>query len=248
MRLTPKQVYDKLLDEDKILTLEGQIRFELGNVNIIVKQRDVVGNIIQEWLEGWFKENKIDYATEENTQMPPDFYLEPGNKTHNLLEVKAFNYDAQPGFDIADFKMFSEELIKKPFMLDVDYLIFGYTMSDDGVVVIKDLWLKKVWQILRPMTNYPINLQIKRDEAHKIRPGVWYEKKGKASRKSDKNIPIFSSLEDFLSAFEETVYVRKETHQTSSDWKKRFVDSYKKFFNKEIDFPRWSEIRNKYYK
>ena len=36
---------------------------------------------------------------------------------------------------------------RRSHMLDVDYLILGYDMSDDGVVTIKDVWLKKVWQI-----------------------------------------------------------------------------------------------------
>ena len=52
MRLTAQEVYDKLVNEDGILQLEGQIKFYLGDVNIIVKQRDVVGNIMQEWLAG----------------------------------------------------------------------------------------------------------------------------------------------------------------------------------------------------
>ena len=50
MRLTAQQVYDKLIHEDRILELQGQIRFFFGDVDIIVKQKDVVGNIIQEWL------------------------------------------------------------------------------------------------------------------------------------------------------------------------------------------------------
>lgn len=50
------------------------------------------------------------------------------------MEVKAFNRNACPGFDIADFKMYSDEIIHKPYMLDVDYLIFGYDMDDNGNV------------------------------------------------------------------------------------------------------------------
>ena len=50
MRLTSQEVYDKLINEDRILELQGQIRFYLGDVDIIVHQKDVVGNIIQEWL------------------------------------------------------------------------------------------------------------------------------------------------------------------------------------------------------
>lgn len=36
MRLTSQEVYDKLINEDKILKLKGQIRFYLGDVDIIV--------------------------------------------------------------------------------------------------------------------------------------------------------------------------------------------------------------------
>ena len=35
MRLTAQEVYDKLVNEDGILQLEGQIKFYLGDVNII---------------------------------------------------------------------------------------------------------------------------------------------------------------------------------------------------------------------
>lgn len=45
-KLTPQQVFDRLLDVENIRKLEGQIRFVLGDVDIIVKQKDVVGNII----------------------------------------------------------------------------------------------------------------------------------------------------------------------------------------------------------
>ena len=199
MRLTAQQVYDKLIHEDRILDLQGQIRFFFGDVDIIVKQKDVVGNIIQEWLQGWFDKRGIEYAPSENTQMPPDFFLNPDDKTTGLLEVKAFNRSADPGFDIADFRMYEEEIINEPYMLDVEYLIFGYDINDDGVVTIKDLWLKKVWQITRRMENWAVNLQVKKGVVHKIRPGKWYSTR-------TGNIPMFRNLEDFISAIEETVY------------------------------------------
>ena len=91
MRLTAQQFYDKLVYEDRLLELEGQIKFFLGDVNIIVKQKDVVGNIIQEWLQGWLEKRGIEYALNDNTQMPPDFFLNPADQTKDLLEVKAFN-------------------------------------------------------------------------------------------------------------------------------------------------------------
>lgn len=126
------------MNEDKILEIRGQIKFFLGDVDTIVKQKDVVGNIIQEWLQGWLEKRGIEYYPSENTQMPPDFFLNPDDLTKNLLEVKAFNRNAGSGFDIADFRMYEEEIINKPYMLDVDYLIFGYEMSADGYVTIEE--------------------------------------------------------------------------------------------------------------
>ena len=239
MKANARKVFEKLLDEDRLLEIEGQIKFFLGDVNIIVKQKDVVGNIIQEWLQGWMDKRGIEYSLNDNTQMPPDFFLNPQNRTEDLLEVKAFNRSASPGFDIADFRMYEEEIIDKPYMLNVDYLIFGYDMSDEGVVTIKDLWLKKVWEITRRMDGWPINLQVKQGVVHKIRPGVWY---------SDRpgNIPMFRSMEDFVSAIEETVYQNPKTHEYAGTWRRKFVDSYKKFYGVKLDVPRWQDIASSY--
>ena len=171
--LTPQEVYEKLLNEDQILTLQGRIQFTLGDVNIIVKQKDVVGNIIQEWLEGWLTNRNIAFSRNENTQMPPDLFLNE-DKTKDLLEVKAFNRSASPGFDIADFKAYQKEIVTHPYMLHAKYIIFGYGMSDEGVVTIRSLWLKNVWEICRTSEKWPINVQFKNNMVHKIRPAQWF--------------------------------------------------------------------------
>lgn len=240
MRLSASEIYQKLLNEDHILNLEGQIRFYLGDVNIIVKQKDVVGNIMQEWLQGWLDAKGIEYAPSENTQMPPDFFLNPDDKTKELLEVKAFNRNGSPGFDIADFRMYASEIQEKPYMLNVDYLIFGYDMSDDGIVTIKDVWLKKVWQITRRMENYPINLQVKEGVIHKIRPGVWYSEKVT-------DYAIFENLEDFISAIEETTFKEpKLRNSVASTWLAVFQKNYKAWTGVELNVPRWNDIKDKY--
>jgi len=237
MRLTARQVYDKLINEDRILTLQGQIKFYFGDVDIIVKQRDVVGNIIQEWLQGWLDKRGIEYAINENTQMPPDFFLNPDDRTRELLEVKAFNRPKGPGFDIADFRMYEEEIVEKPFMLDVDYLIFGYDMGEDGTVVIKDLWLKKVWKITCSSGDWPIKLQVKQNVVHKIRPGVWY---------GNPNFPPFETMEDFVSAIEQTVWQNPKTRELSGTWLRKFIESYETFYGVKLTIPRWSDIENHY--
>lgn len=240
MRLSAQEIYDRLLNVDHILELEGQIKFFLGDVNIIVRQKDVVGNIMQEWLQGWLDARGIEYAPSENTQMPPDFFLNPDDRTKGLLEVKAFNRNGSPGFDIADFRMYASEIQEKPYMLDVDYLIFGYDMSDDGVVTIKDVWLKKVWQITRRMENYPINVQVKEGVIHKIRPGVWY-----SERVTD--YAIFDCLEDFISAIEETTFKEPKLRSSvASTWLAVFQRNYKAWYGEELNVPRWNDIKDKY--
>ena len=240
MKLTANEVFEKLMIDDKILEVKGQIKFYLGNVDIIVKQRDVIGNIMQEWLEGWLKQNAIDYKLNPNTQMPPDFYLNPDDLKSELLEVKAFNYDATPGFDIADFNAYQSEIIEKPFMLHTKYLIFGYQMQEDGYVVIKKLWLQSVWEICRRMENWPLNLQVKDKVVHKIRPCTWYSK-GKSVRYKP-----FTSLEDFISAIEQTVYQNPKTREKSGEWLKLFLKSYEKEYNTKLKIPRWSDIEDSY--
>jgi hypothetical protein len=221
-----------------------QIRFcgclSVGGVDAdLTKSCDVMGFVMKQWLEGWLKKRGVEYAVNPNSQMPPDFFLDVKDDTHNLLEIKAFNSDASPGFDIADFTMYSEEIIREPYMLDVDYLIFAYKMGEDGEVTIRDVWLKKVWEITRRMADWPLNLQVKKDVVHKIRPGVWYSKK-------PRDFKMFTCLEHFLSAMEETVYQNEDTRKKGSQWKNRFLDSYKKFYGKTLRIPKWDEIKDSY--
>lgn len=246
MKITAQELFDKLINDEKILTKEGRITFNLGDIDIIVRQKDVVGNIMQEWVEGWLKSKGYVFAPNPNTQMPPDFFLDPAKKDQELLEVKAFNYKQSPGFDIADFKMFEKEIVEKPYMLHVSYLIFGYDMSDYGIVTIKKMWLENVWELCRPMysgsgakkCSWPINLQIKEGKVHKIRPGKWY---GKSTQ-----FKHYDTLEHFLSAIEETVYQNPETHNEGPAWKQRMVANYKKKYNKDLTIPKWEEIKSQY--
>ena len=239
MKLTSHEIYDKLLNEDRILTVVGQIRFHLGDVDIIVKHKDVVGNIIQEWLEGWLLARNIEFVPNPNTQMPPDIYLDPDDRTHNLLEVKAFNRDSSPAFDIADFKAFVNELIEKPYHLDTDFIIFGYSMDEvSGDIVIKDMWIKKIWEITKPMDNWPITVQYKNGILQKMRPGNWYTTRGKYRN--------YESKTDYLAAFEETIYQNPETRTQGAQWKNRFKRSYLNHYGEEIDFPRWDDIKESY--
>lgn len=244
MKSTVEDIYEKLVNVDKILTLKGKITFQLGEIGITIRKRDVVGNVMQEWVEAWLKHNQIEYALDDNTQMPPDFYLDPDDRTKNLMELKTFNIEGAPGFDIADFHMYEQEIAQKPWMLDVTYLIFGYKMSEDGVVTIEKVWKKKVWEMSRPMRTgsskvfYAINLQIKKGTVHKIRPAKWYAESSK--------FKIFENKEDFLSAMEDAIYQNPDTRPEYYTWRGEVSQNYKKHYGEELSFPKWDEIKNKY--
>ncbi|HAL18588.1 MAG TPA: restriction endonuclease [Spirochaetaceae bacterium] len=206
--------------------------------NITVKQRDVVGNIIQEWLRGWSDHNNVEYAVNDNTQMPPDFFLNPNDTESDLLEVKAFNRCAGPGFDIADFRMYEEEITEKPYMLFTDHLIFGYEMTEDGKVLIRDLWLKKVWEIVSSSEDWPLKLQVKANVVHKIRPCMFYSEKSRYKP--------FEKVEDYISEIEQTVWQNPKTKEESGTWLKRFKESYAKQYGMEMQVPRWQDIEKNY--
>lgn len=58
---TSQDIYE-LLGSENLMAEVGQILFTLGNVSIVVKQRDVVGNLLQEWIGGWLTERNIFFA------------------------------------------------------------------------------------------------------------------------------------------------------------------------------------------
>lgn len=236
MKITPKQLFERLNNDFRITEQTGNIQFSLGEVSIVVKHRDVVGNIMQEWLEGWLKKNGIEYLANPNTQMPPDLYLDPEDITHNLLEVKAFNYEATPAFDIADPVAYLQELERHPYMLNSYYIIFGYVMDEStGTVIIKDMWLKYVWEITAPSKKSAMSVG---GNAHKIRPTKWYNQ----TKRSKK---LFESKEDYLSAFIELLY--KQHHDVAENSKDRIIDSYKRFYNETIRIQWWDDLKAKYF-
>jgi len=237
MEYSAQQIHDKLINEYEIRSKSGQISFGFGDFPVNVKKSDVVGNVIQEWMHNWLEHYEVDFAPSQNTQMPPDFYLSPGDRTVGLLEVKAFNATRGPGFDIADFNMYVAEITENPCILDADYLVFAYKMID-GEVSVENLWCKKVWQITCSSADWPVKLQVKRKVVHKIRPGTFYSQRSKYKP--------FRSLEDFISAIEQTVYQNEDTRPQSNQWQNRFLSSYQAHYGVRLQIPRWSEIEDTY--
>jgi len=198
MKLTPQQLYNKLTLEYNIIGEKGNIKFTLKDLTILVKSRDTVGNLVQEWLTAWLLHNNIEHKLKPNTQDFPDLNLDIVDSKKGLVEVKTFNYDAGPNFDVANFMAYRRSIVEFPYRLDSDYLIFGYRMVDGGLEIV-DVWLKKIWEITGPSGNWDLRCQVKQGDLVNIRPIKWYNN-------TSTTYKPFNSALDFLKAFQENQY------------------------------------------
>lgn len=130
--------------------------------------------------------NKIIFTKPENTQEPPDFFLENGEH----LEVKVFNSDATPRFDIANFDTYTRLLLQHPERLDAHHLIFGYS-SENGLFRITDFWVKKIWEMTGSSEKNILTLQVKQQIPVNIRPKDWRT-----------NSAVFTSRRNFVTALD----------------------------------------------
>jgi len=218
MKITAQELFIKLVDDYKIIGEKGVINFTLKDLTISIETKDTVGNLLQEWLKAWMKSEKIEFVENVNSQTFPDFYLDQENRKANLLEVKSFDWDRGPGFDLANFDSYCNSLLENAYRIDSDYLIFAYQMHG-SVITIKDVWMKKIWELACPSSTYPIKVQEKKSVIYNLRPATWYSAKTK--------FKTFESKEQFLSALNETRYQYPQTRHTNGHWLKNVVKSYK---------------------
>lgn len=215
----------------------GSIKFNLNDFHITVEQNNVVGNILEEWLDKWMTSKNIVHIHNEK-QASPDFWLNPNNLEEDWLEVKSFT--GSPNFDIAAFRSFINLVIEKPWKLHSKHLLIKYK-SEHGVVTIEEFWMKNLWEICSTSSVWPIKVQYKNKVIVNIRPSTWY------SENSD--YPSFESLEDFLAALEETIYRYHDTRSSIAEhWSERLCKSYKAHYGRELSIPRWNDIKSKYIK
>lgn len=228
-------IFNILKNQFGFIDAKGSLKFELKDFCITVEQNNVVGNILEEWLDKWMKTMKIEH--EHNTaQESPDFWLSPSNKNSDWLEVKSFTNS--PNFDVAAFRSFINLIIEKPWKLHSKYFIINYTMNK-GIVVINNFWLKNLWEICSTSARWPLKVQYKNKVIVNIRPTTWYSE--------NTEYKPFDSMTDFLAALEETIYLYHETRSTiSENWSKRLCDSYFKHYNQKLILPRWNDIKEKY--
>ncbi|MBR1486229.1 MAG: NgoBV family restriction endonuclease, partial [Synergistaceae bacterium] len=237
--ITAQEFYRLLVFNYKIKSLTGNIKFKLGNISIGVERRDLIGEILQRWVCEFLTRARVDFLPNHLPQNSPDIYLNPKNLRTNWLEIKAFNRADNPRFSIAAFNFFVEDCIKRPWHLYADYLIFGYNMNiETGDFKIKDLWLKKIWEITKPMKKWPLTVKTNGGSIREIRPCTWYAERTK--------IKVFENLGDFLSSLEAAIFQNPDTQNKAFTWRETFLKNYKNYYGYEIKIPKWNDIKYKY--
>ncbi|TRX30007.1 NgoBV family restriction endonuclease [Flavobacterium franklandianum] len=225
MKLTAQELYSKLVDDYKIIGETGVINFSLKDLTISIETKDTVGNLLQEWLKAWMMKENVEFEENTNSQVFPDFYLDKHNQKQGLLEVKTFDWKRGPGFDLANFDSYCNSLLVNAYRIDSDYLIFTYQM-EGSVITIKNVWLKKIWELACPSGPYPLKVQEKKSIIYNIRPSVWYSNQSK--------FKPFSSKEEFLSALNNTRYQYPQTRHANGHWLQNVIKNYQEHTGVEL--------------
>jgi type II restriction enzyme len=218
MKLTAQELYDKLTKDYKIIGEQGIINFTLKDLTISIETKDTVGNLLQEWIKAWLFKMDIEFEENENTQKFPDFYLDVANKKTGLLEVKSFDWDRGPGFDLANFDSYCTSLLTDAYRIDSNYLVIAYQMKGSALSI-KNVWLKNIWELSCSSGTYPIKVQEKKSVIYNLRPGTWYSERT--------TFKPFATKEDFLSALNETRYQYPQTRHTNGHWLQNVIKNYK---------------------
>ncbi len=217
MILTAQELYDKLTKDYKIIGEKGVINFTLKDLTISIETKDTVGNLLQEWIKAWMFKMNIEFEENANTQRFPDFYLDINNKKSGLLEVKSFDWDRGPGFDLANFDSYCTSLLTDSYRIDSDYLLIAYQMTGSSLSI-KNVWIKKIWELSCSSSTYPIKVQEKKGVIYNLRPGAWYSERN--------TFKPFATKEEFLSALNETRYQYPQTRHSNGHWLQNVLKNY----------------------
>ncbi|MCL2445017.1 NgoBV family restriction endonuclease [Candidatus Saccharibacteria bacterium] len=210
-----QQLFDEL-QKHGIIGATGRISVELLNVECDVNEKSAVGDLLQEWLGAWMTEVGFYHRTGPNTQEFPDFYLGETD-TADLLEVKSFNFNATPAFDVANFDAYVRSVTEKAYRIDADYLIFGYTLTEHGLKV-EQVWLKKIWEITCPSEAYALKTQNKQSKIINIRP---YDFKNMS-----RGFQPFANRREFVEAIRLTLASYPMRTMPAQDWIEAVQTSY----------------------
>ena len=190
---------------------QGNITINFANHPIVYSGNDIIGNSLQEWLPSWFTFLKVNIKPGEKSQEFPDFIAYFDDEKYDI-EVKAWNYNNNPAFDIANFYSFIEQTYESPGKLNAYFIILGYKPADDGFTkgfTVEKVFLKRIWEITNTSQKYPIGLQVKRNTPYAIRPCSFHKKLG------------FLNKDEFIEAIYEAfkLFPNDAINFTPDEWK-----------------------------
>ncbi|AQP54633.1 restriction endonuclease [Vagococcus penaei] len=169
----------------------GTITITIGGTPKISSTNDIIGNCVQEWIPQWLEDNGLDLTVNKQTQVFPDFIAKIDGKEYNM-EVKCFNLNNGPGFDLANFGGFYDSIYKDPTKLNAKYLVFAYRPTTHGFRI-EEVYMKNLWELTKRTPKYPVSLQVKREQPYAIRPSNFHTRPNE----------MFSTRREFLEAIKE---------------------------------------------
>lgn len=203
----------------------GNITVNLGGIKAVITGKDAIGHLIQEWLFTWSNSHGYNILPNPSTQSFPDYTL-----NGESLEIKNFNYDATPAFDVADAYQYIETIDKDIEKIYADYLIFGYTLDASGNLTIKDIWLKKIWEIIgKSPTNF-VTSQIRRDKKNPMNSRL---QKFRPYNFKNTN-PHFSNPKDFLKEVQNLLLHLPATQKQYNNWLSTINSAHIKKFGRPL--------------
>lgn len=187
--LSAAQVYE-LIKKDIPKLRDGSISFSMGGMVVPVDNLDIMGGMLQCWIREFLRSRHgVKLFPNPHTQEFPDFFLEEGGV--GMLELKCFDSTKTPNFDLANFDKYLRSLLRPGNSdLSADFLVLGYA-ADDARISIREIYLKKIWQMTGPSETNILNLQVKQGKPVNIRPKDFRT-----------NPSIFKSEADFLQALD----------------------------------------------
>lgn len=218
---TLEELYHKAVENIK--GEPGVITITLAGIPKISGSNDIVGNCVQEWIPQWLEDNGLNLKPNDSPGRFPDFTADINGVQYDM-EVKCWNCQNAPAFDLANFDGFYREVYNHPDKLYATYLIFAYTPTKHGFVI-SDIYLKKLWEITSRARKYPLGLQIKQKRSYAIRPFAFHKKPGKS----------FADIHEFV----EAVYKARKMFPLPDmidpdDWQKKV--------SKAIDYRKLEEM------
>lgn len=203
------------LTKERLEGQHGAITITFANRNHVYTGNDVIGNCLQEWLPDWFRFLGVNIQPGSGTQVFPDFVANFNNEEYDV-EVKAWNINNAPAFDLANFYSFLETTYSSPGKINAQYFILAYKPDDDGFsqgFTVQKVFLKHIWEITSSSRNYPICLQVKKGNPYAMRPFNFYRNPEGS----------FNSKLDFLTAVKEAFEMFPNTSLsfTPDEWYQR---------------------------